>query len=64
MNAGSGKRSDGSGSTFAMPAMIAALSLIGLVAALVGDGVFDLLSWVALGSVVGTIAWAISKPRK
>lgn len=47
-----------------MPAMIAALSLIGLVGALVGDGVFDLLSWVALGSVVGTIAWAVSKPRK
>ena len=34
---------------FAAPLLIAALGLAGLFIALLGDGVFDVLSWVALG---------------
>lgn len=37
---------------FAMPALLAAASLVGLVSALVGDGPWDALSWACLGLVV------------
>ena len=42
----------------AWPCAIALLSLIGLVSALTGDGLRDLLSWAALAVPVGAIAWA------
>ena len=42
----------------AWPTAIALLSLIGLVSALTGDGVRDMLSWAALAVPVGAIAWA------
>jgi hypothetical protein len=45
--------------TFAVPTLIALFSIIGLVSALIGDGVFDVLSWVALGVVVSTMVWAV-----
>jgi hypothetical protein len=34
---------------FAVPLMIGVLSAIGLTAALLGDGVWDAVSWLALG---------------
>lgn len=37
---------------FAMPALLAAASLVGLMSALVGDGPWDALSWACLGLVV------------
>lgn len=37
---------------FRMPLVLALLTIVGLVAALVGDGLADGLSWLALGSVV------------
>ena len=46
-------------STFALPALIAVVSLIGLVAALTGDGWRDMLSWVSLGLPVAAVAWAM-----
>lgn len=44
---------------FRWPLLIAAVSLVGLLSALVGDGGYDLLSWLTLGStlVVIAIAW-------
>ncbi|MGK6320502.1 hypothetical protein [Sphingomonas sp. DT-204] len=44
---------------FRWPLLIAAVSLVGLVSALVGDGWYDLLSWLTLGSTLAvmTIAW-------
>lgn len=36
------------GQIFAMPIVLGVLSVIGLVAALVGDGVWDVASWVTL----------------
>lgn len=37
---------------FRWPIVVALISVIGLLAALVGDGWHDLLSWAALGSTV------------
>lgn len=42
---------------FRMPLLLAALSLLGLSAALLGDGLADLVSWLSLGSVVGTVVY-------
>lgn len=58
------KRRRASGSTFAMPVAIAFISLVGLIAALVGDGIFNMLSWIALAAVNGVIAWALLARRK
>lgn len=44
--------------TFGVPAVIALASIIGLVSALIGDGVFDTVSWIALGTVIGVVMWA------
>lgn len=41
---------------FRIPIVLALLSILGLVSALVGDGVFDWFSWVALGVPVAIIA--------
>ncbi len=48
-------------STFAAPAIIGAASLIGLVAALMGDGWMDALSWLGLGAPVVAVAWAVAR---
>ncbi len=42
---------------FRAPFWIGVLSLIGLVAALVGDGLFDGLSWLGLGIPVALTLW-------
>ena len=42
---------------FAVPALLAGISLIGLLSALVADGVWDALSWLALGGVVAVALW-------
>lgn len=44
---------------FAMPALIAAVTLVGLVAALLGNGLLDLMSWAALLVPVTVIGWAL-----
>ncbi len=43
-------------STFAIPALVAVASIIGLVIALTGDVVRDALSWIALSIPVAAIA--------
>lgn len=43
---------------FAIPAAIAAISLFGLVSALTGDGVRNILSWIGLGVPVLVALWA------
>jgi hypothetical protein len=54
-----------SSSPFTAPAWIAALSVVGLVSALLGDGVFDLVSWVVFTGLVGICAWAwITRDRR
>ena len=46
---------------FRAPLLLALLSVVGLVAALVGDGLLDLLSWLTLGSTLLVIAWYWSR---
>ncbi|HDS0921873.1 TPA: hypothetical protein QDZ10_000318 [Stenotrophomonas maltophilia] len=46
-------------SPFKAPAWIAAASVLGLVSALIGDGVFDAVSWVIFAALIGLVvrAW-------
>lgn len=44
--------------TFGTPALIAVASAVGLVAALVGDGLNDWISWIGLTVPVAVIVWA------
>ncbi len=52
------------GAIFAAPLVIAVFSLVGLVAALLDDGVYDLLSWLALGVPVAVILWSLRWRRQ
>jgi hypothetical protein len=42
---------------FAAPLTIAVLSTVGLISALVGDDVWDVLSWLTLAIPVAVILW-------
>ncbi|WP_369969426.1 hypothetical protein AB8E26_02860 [Stenotrophomonas rhizophila] len=46
-------------SPFVAPAWIAAASLLGLVSALLGDGIFDVVSWLIFAGLVALVvrAW-------
>jgi len=44
--------------TFAMPLLLAALSLTGLIGALLADGAWDWIGAGLLGSVVAAVVWA------
>lgn len=44
---------------FAAPIAIAVLSIVGLVTALLGDGVFDTVSWIGLLAPLLVICWAL-----
>lgn len=50
------RRRGGMRQVFAVPAAIALASLVGLVSALLGDGVFNVVSWLALASIIGVAA--------
>lgn len=42
---------------FAIPFLLGVLSIVGLLGALLGDEVWDALSWLALGVPCAVIAW-------
>jgi hypothetical protein len=48
---------------FAVPIAIALISCIGLISALTGDGLRDMVSWVALLIPIATILWAMRTRR-
>lgn len=48
---------------FAIPLLLAALSVVGLVSALTGDGWRDALSWLGLAAPVAALAWAMRARR-
>lgn len=48
---------------FAAPFAIAVLSIVGLVAALTGDGWRDGLSWAGLAAPIVAVAWAMKARR-
>lgn len=43
--------------------VLALLSTVGLVSALVGDGVWDVLSWLTLAVPIAIGAYCFAKPR-
>jgi hypothetical protein len=49
---------------FAVPIAIAVLSVVGLVAALTGDGLRDMISWGGLGVPVAVTGWAMRHRRR
>lgn len=51
------------GAIFLAPMLIAAVSIIGLIAALVGNGAYDLVSWVTLAIPVVAVGWALRSRR-
>lgn len=48
---------------FVIPTAIACVSAIGLIAALIGDGVWDAIGWLGLGVPLGVIGWCALRPR-
>jgi len=48
---------------FRIPALLALVSLAGLISALLGAGWWDILSWISLGLPVAAIAWAYAFRR-
>jgi len=46
-------------SPFKVPVMIALLTFAGLFSALIGDDVFDWVSWLLLISPIGVICWKL-----
>ncbi len=53
---------------FGKPIILALISMAGLLAALVGDGLLDVASWIALGYIVAVTVWYVwiakEAPRK
>lgn len=48
---------------FAVPMLLAVLSVVGLVSALTGDGWRDGLAWIGLAVPVLAVAWAMRARR-
>lgn len=53
----------GSASVFTAPFVIGVASLAGLIVALVGDGLMDVLSWIGLALPIAAIGWALAFRR-
>ena len=49
---------------FAVPFAIGVVSAIGLVAALVGDDIWDVVGWLGLGIPAGIAVWFMQRPRE
>ncbi len=45
-------------SPFAVPFWIGLASLVGLVSALIGDGAFNVVSWLVFAGLIAIVAWA------
>jgi hypothetical protein len=45
------------GAIFLVPAILAVLTCVGLVSALLGDELWDGLSWLALSVPIAVVAW-------
>ena len=46
---------------FGAPVLLALVSAIGLLSALLGDDRWDVLSWVALATPVAVIIWCVAR---
>jgi len=58
-------RGKSAGQVFFIPALLAVVSIFGLLSALLGDGLYDALSWLALSVpvVVALWYWRPGRPR-
>lgn len=56
-------RQNGLRTIFAVPLLLAAASIVGLVVALTGDGWRDAASWAALGIPLLAVIWAMKARR-
>ncbi|MBX6743070.1 MAG: transposase [Acetobacteraceae bacterium] len=54
-------RGKGLGAAWRVPALLALASTVGLVSALLGDGIWDVLSWLALGQPLAVTAWHVGR---
>jgi hypothetical protein len=52
------------GDIFLIPALIAVVSCAGLISALVGDDIWDVLSWMTLSAPVAVTTWYAFRRRK
>jgi hypothetical protein len=52
------------GQIFATPIVVGALSTVGLVAALVGDGWWDVVSWLSLGLPVLLYLFFVARRKR
>ncbi|CAM5419307.1 putative protein OS=Afipia felis OX=1035 GN=NCTC12722_02564 PE=4 SV=1 [Afipia felis] len=52
------------GQIFTVPLLIGVMSLVGLVAALVGDGIWDALSWLMLATPIVIYIVCVYIPRR
>jgi hypothetical protein len=52
------------GQVFGVPVLLALVSVVGLLSALLGDGVWDAVSWVGLGALIAVIGWHAARPGK
>jgi hypothetical protein len=57
------RRTNATGRAYVVPIILALASLVGLVSALLGDGVFNVISWVILAGLLGVIVWALATRR-
>jgi hypothetical protein len=46
---------------YTLPTIIAGVSGVGLIFALLGDGIWDVMSWLAVGLPLALAAWAWSR---
>jgi hypothetical protein len=46
---------------FGVPVLLALVSAIGLLSALLGDDLWDVLSWIALATPVAVIVWCVAR---
>jgi hypothetical protein len=49
---------------FRTPLLLGALTTIGLISALVADGIWDAVSWVGLGAPVVLVGYLIMRQRR
>jgi hypothetical protein len=60
---GSSRQPRGTWTIFAVPLLLAVLTLLGLVVGLTGEGVRDLIAWLLLTPVPGVLVWAWFRRR-
>lgn len=48
---------------FAIPLALGLVSAVGLIAALVGDDIWDMIGWLGLGIPLAVTVWCLWRPK-